>query len=509
VKEIISPSRENTPPLYSVTAEGFHDNENNNVSNENKRIPTQLNSDNVVNHNDINIVVAKPSDNKNDIENKVLEKNNLMIPIKSDTNTDDINKIKESQKIVSLNNDEKLTINDNKPAVISIRRSMTPDNLQASLSLEVDYIPQAKWSVSQEFNVGDLKQSTSRVRRRLVPSTPHTGDNIEQREGRFGTSPTMRGSWDKFGEQITLGQDVKPELYPDDINRKDSQTKVVSIMNLEDHPSNQDSLVFFLRAPVLGQEREVEVEFEFDLNHDDARAILEEMKDCDELADTPVDIEQIMKAFNPLVETAKLLLNEKVPGKSLADAVIIAILRNAKDTSNPSLKTLRERKQHLLAILKRDNSKNNLGSNTVAGNGTPQRNSSREFANDSNVNSPKVLSSSNLSEYNDDYVDDDSLNFEIDESDPLYQEIVNEHNIALSKVDKEYTQRMINVGGAREKMEESHKKELEALADRQEDLKKQLHAMQEKFKERMLDFEEKKQAIIEQARKQAMKSTVI
>lgn len=252
---------------------------------------------------------------------------------------------------------------------------------------------------------------------------------------------------------------------------------------------------------MLGQEREVEVEFEFDLNHDDARAILEEMKDCDELADTPVDIEQIMKAFNPLVETARLLLKDKVSGKSLADAVIIAILGNAKDTSNPSLKTLRERKQHLLATLNRDNSNNN-----VVITGTPQRNCSREFANDSNVNSPKVLSSSNLSEYNDDYVDDDSLNFEIDESDPLYQEIVNEHNIALSKIDKEYTQRMINVGGAREKMEESHKKELEALADRQEDLKKQLHAMQEKFKERMLDFEAKKQAIIEQARQQAMKT---
>jgi len=517
VKEIISPSRENTPPLYSssIANESYNDNENKNINHEYKRVPIQLiNSDGIINPNDINITVPNNSNNNNNksdiVHSKLSEKTKALSPINSDNKADDIT-TKENRETGSIYYEEKLNTNDNKPALISIRRA-TPDLLQASVSLEVDYVPQAqaKWSVSQEFNVGDLKQSTSRVRRRLVPSTPHSSDNNDIKEGRLGTSPTMRGSWDKFGDHIILGQDEKQQVNADDVNRKDSQvlrmSKVVSIMNLEDHPTNQDSLVFFLRAPVIDQEREVEVEFEFDLNHDDARAILEEMKDCDELADTPVDIEQIMKSFNPLVETAKQLLRDKVSGKSLADAVIVSILSNAKDTNNPSLKTLRERKQHLLSTIKRDNSNNNFGLTSSNSIGTPQRNGSREFSNDNSL-SPKILSSSNLNEYNNDDYDDDSLNFEVDESDPLYQEILNEHNIALSKIDKEYMQRMINVGGAREKMEESHKKELEALADRQKDLKKQLHAMQEKFKERMLDFEAKKQAIIEQARKQASSSS--
>jgi hypothetical protein len=321
----------------------------------------------------------------------------------------------------------------------------------------------------------------------------------------------MRGSWDKLEEQNVIDQNNKTELFDNITNHKESKmmqsSRVVYIMNLEDHPNNKDSLVFFLRAPVIKQEREVEVEFEFDLNHDDARTILEEMRDCDELADTPVDIEQIMKAFNPLVETAKQSLYDIRPGNSLAEAVIVSILTNEKDF-NPSLKTLRERKQHLLPTLKRDIS----GTGISSGAATPQRNTSREFSNEILT---KNVSSSNISGESDKYDDysdsdndnKDSLSFEIDESDPLYQEIINEHNIALSKIDKEYSQRMINVGGAREKMEESHKKELEALADRQEDLKKQLHAMQEKFKERMMDFEAKKQAIIEQARKNAIKSS--
>ena len=67
---------------------------------------------------------------------------------------------------------------------------------------------------------------------------------------------------------------------------------------------------------------------------------------------------------------------------------------------------------------------------------------------------------------------------EDDEKDLEYLETTAKYQEALSKVEKEFSQRMINIAAQRDKAEETFKKEFESLTARKEDLDKQLEIMQ-------------------------------
>ena len=114
---------------------------------------------------------------------------------------------------------------------------------------------------------------------------------------------------------------------------------MVTVSDLRDHPCKPHSLIFFLRVPVEGREGsgsdratdkrwEVELEFEFDLLTDDARSIVVEMKECEELSAVRIDVEHITRVFAPFVLAAnRHLALSPTQGSSsgLAKAVIAEV----------------------------------------------------------------------------------------------------------------------------------------------------------------------------------------
>eukprot|EP01041_Mallomonas_annulata_P009913 gene9913-20613_t len=83
-------------------------------------------------------------------------------------------------------------------------------------------------------------------------------------------------------------------------------TVSVSVCNLEDHPEHDDSLVFKLHVIINDDCKEIE--FEFDLLHDDAQTIVEEMRVDDELRFMADYSNQIITCISQVVQVAREIL---------------------------------------------------------------------------------------------------------------------------------------------------------------------------------------------------------
>mmetsp|Transcript_9843 Transcript_9843/g.14823 ORF Transcript_9843/g.14823 Transcript_9843/m.14823 type:complete len:949 (-) Transcript_9843:129-2975(-) len=88
--------------------------------------------------------------------------------------------------------------------------------------------------------------------------------------------------------------------------------------------------------------------------------------------------------------------------------------------------------------------------------------------------------------------DDDTI---CDDDDDEYLALQTKYSEVMGKIDKDYAHLMSNLAAQREKAEENYKREYDRLINRKSDLDKQLHVMEEKFKERMAVFSEKRQQI--------------
>mmetsp|Transcript_12667 Transcript_12667/g.19092 ORF Transcript_12667/g.19092 Transcript_12667/m.19092 type:complete len:932 (+) Transcript_12667:313-3108(+) len=98
---------------------------------------------------------------------------------------------------------------------------------------------------------------------------------------------------------------------------------------------------------------------------------------------------------------------------------------------------------------------------------------------------------SDLDLLNTDASDDDSSC----EDDEEYIALLSKYNEGIVKIDKDYAHMISNIAAQREKAEESYRREYDRLINRKNDLDKQLHVMEEKYRERMTVFSQKRQQI--------------
>ena len=208
----------------------------------------------------------------------------------------------------------------------------------------------------------------------------------------------------------------------------------------------------------------MEIEFEFALGRDDTKTILAELRDCEEMAGSPIDIRQLTRVLEPLVDAGLLLSSGwRADGHlSLSHAIIASIVKRL-DWSPEMTEALREL-------------------------------TSRQSA--SRVRAPRVPSRSGGVDsigINDELDDDaDDLSPVDVERTPDYQNILLEHQRATQRIEKDLQQRVLSVNTNRERLEEAHRKEIESLNARRGDLEKQLTSMREKFRERMDVLDAKK-----------------
>ena len=84
-------------------------------------------------------------------------------------------------------------------------------------------------------------------------------------------------------------------------------------------------------------------------------------------------------------------------------------------------------------------------------------------------------------EYNDNDVEsDENTAADLD----MYNNLITKFNESVAKVEKDFSHVMGNLNSQSEKLEETHKREYDRVIDRKDDLTKQLHAMEDKYKVR-------------------------
>lgn len=78
-----------------------------------------------------------------------------------------------------------------------------------------------------------------------------------------------------------------------------------------------------------------------------------------------------------------------------------------------------------------------------------------------------------------------------------YQSLVAKYHDSVAKVEKEFSHISSNLSSQRDKLTETYNREYEKNIKRKSDLTKQLHAMEDKYKERMLDLEQRRRDLYE------------
>lgn len=236
---------------------------------------------------------------------------------------------------VIISTDGNVNVKGNTSASVSEAISGTDSNR---------YAPHSSSSSSSTTQHPSMSTSVTST----VPTTVPT-PAAQLTENCVGTSPVS--SMPSSASKIMQAQETFPEKSPvqslcsvSDLDNGPGQGLVqgpgvmVTVSDLWDHPSKPHSLIFFLRVPAEGREGgsdratdkrwEVELEFEFDLLTDDARSIVVEMKECEELSAVRIDVEHITRVFAPFVLAANrhlALSPTQASSSGLAKAVIVEV----------------------------------------------------------------------------------------------------------------------------------------------------------------------------------------
>jgi hypothetical protein len=105
-----------------------------------------------------------------------------------------------------------------------------------------------------------------------------------------------------------------------------------------------------LRVSAKKEAKDIDVEFEFDLTHDDTKSVAIEMRECEDLVMIEVETDVIVDVIDPVVETAKKWclgakrdLNEPIDPILLSDTIIQDILSSSIYGRKSCFKILRNR----------------------------------------------------------------------------------------------------------------------------------------------------------------------
>jgi len=77
----------------------------------------------------------------------------------------------------------------------------------------------------------------------------------------------------------------------------------------------------------------------------------------------------------------------------------------------------------------------------------------------------------------------------------IYNKLIAKFNEGVAKVDKDYNHVIGTIQSQSDKLEETYKREYDRVINRKDDLTKQLHAMEDKYKERMMDLEQRREQL--------------
>jgi hypothetical protein len=222
-----------------------------------------------------------------------------------------------------------ISINGNTSAAASASASASEANSSNTSTTSTTRHSSMSTSITSTVPVPTTVPTTAPVTANVVQSFESYSDTLPK-----SSVPPSASKLFQTEESCTEKQIQGPCSAPD-VDVSLSPGVMVTVSDLMDHPSKPHSLIFFLRVPVEGREGgserasdkrwEVELEFEFDLLTDDARSIVVEMKECEELSAVRIDVEHITRVFAPFVLAAnRHLALSPTQGSSsgLAKAVI-------------------------------------------------------------------------------------------------------------------------------------------------------------------------------------------
>ena len=372
------------------------------------------------------------------------------------------------------------------------------ESLETSTAVLTDSSP----SESGLAPSGDKGGSSTRVKSRLIQMlspTPKAGHNNEADTQVIdnNTSDTILArnfEMEKplIEKQTTESTETRAEIFVLDVLVVNSPSS-----------GGSKSIRICLRVSARKESKEIDVEFEFDLEQDNTESVALEMRDCEELKGVDIDASAIVEAIDPFVESARIIVKNNVHdeiGVSLSELVIRNVLNKPENAQLSSTRLLlkareeeRRTKQSLLVAkvdpfkpISLQNSDKEIDiSSQVTITSTVQLPS--PFANGSGRMSTAafVAPVSHDGSY-DDLDEDRVLPIDIDdvedENDPEYLDIITKAQEIILKIEKDYSQKLANSQAQLDKAEEAYRKDSEKLTTRKDDLDKQLESLMEKFR---------------------------
>lgn len=193
--------------------------------------------------------------------------------------------------------------------------------------------------------------------------------------------------------------------------------------------SENKSIRICLRVSARKESKEIDVEFEFDLEQDSTASVALEMRECEELKGVEIEASAIVEAIDPFVESARNIIKEKANDESvsLSERVIRDVLLKAEKSQLPCtrllLKSREEERRVKLAL-----SVAKLESDKLILTQTLETSISTQQVTSLSLNGTKPTSVVTPEGINDDLDEDRVLPIDIDdeedENDPEYLDII-------------------------------------------------------------------------------------
>jgi len=345
---------------------------------------------------------------------------------------------------------------------------------------------------------GDKGGSSTRVKSRLIqmlsptPKASHNNDGII--DDATNNNDTKQSAGNCEIEKPLL---EKPVEAVESTPRAEIFVLAVLVVNSTTaSDGSSKSIRICLRVSALKESKEIDVEFEFDLEQDNTGSVALEMRDCEELKGVDIDASAIVEAIDPFVESARVVIKSKTNvhdekgGTSLSELVIRNVLTKPENAQLPSIRLLlksreeENRVKQSTLVTKVDNNPSKQ---------IPSQTSEKEI-DTSLVQLPlgriptTVHFTAVIEERKsyDDLDEDRVLPIDIDdaedENDPEYLDIIAKAQEIILKIEKDYSQKLTNSQAQLDKAEEVYRKDSEKLTTRKGDLDNQLESLMEKFK---------------------------